>query len=55
MSIVRKSIVLTEQEEKWIKLQIDEGFQSGINSKSVKDIMKSVEDRLSRNGKFSLQ
>ncbi|WP_121667458.1 type II toxin-antitoxin system ParD family antitoxin [Mesonia aquimarina] len=85
MSTVRKSITFTEQQEKWIKSQIeeghftndseyirdlvrqdqrrndklaklklaiDEGFESGVSSQSVTDIMESVEKRLSQNGKL---
>ena len=80
MSTVRKSITFTEQQEKWIKsqiedghfindskdirdlvrqdrrrndklaklrLEIDEGFESGVSSESVSDIMASVDRRLS--------
>lgn len=85
MSTVRKSITFTEQQEKWIKSQIeegyftndseyirdlvrqdqkrndklaklklaiDEGFESGVSSQSVTDIMKSVEKGLSQDGKL---
>lgn len=85
MGTVRKSITFTEQQEKWIKSQIeegyftndseyirdlvrqdqrrndklaklkvaiDEGFESGVSSQSVSDIMENVEKRLSQDGKL---
>lgn len=85
MSTVRKSITFTEQQEKWIKSQIedghftndseyirylvrqdqrrndklsklrlaiDEGFESGVSSQSVSDIMESVDRRLRKDGKL---
>ncbi|WP_299154225.1 type II toxin-antitoxin system ParD family antitoxin [uncultured Christiangramia sp.] len=85
MSTVRKSITFTEQQEKWIKSQIqkghftndseyirnlvrqdqkrndklaklklamDEGFESGVSSQSISDIMKTVEKGLRQDGKL---
>lgn len=85
MSVVRKSITFTEQQDNWIKLQIEEGyytndseyirdlvrhdqetkhklqvlknaiqegFNSGVSSKSIPTIMNEVEAKLKANGKL---
>ncbi len=85
MNTIRKSITFTEQQDKWIKMQIqkgdftndseyirnlvrkdqernkkmvdlkkaiDEGFNSGVSTKTIADIMSNVEKSMRENGEL---
>ncbi|MCG2461232.1 type II toxin-antitoxin system ParD family antitoxin [Flavobacteriaceae bacterium F89] len=85
MSTVRKTVTFTEQQDNWIKAQIEageytndseylrdlvrkdqaknskfhalqskliEGFESGVGTKSLPEIMKEVENRMKRDGRL---
>lgn len=85
MTTVRKTVTFTEQQDKWIKAQIEageftndseylrnlvrldqannakfnslknklvEGFESGVGTKSLPEIMKEVEARMRKDGRL---